>query len=236
MKSKQLTLLLALLLAIVAGGAVYAFTTSVDARSVASKEPVTVLVAALQIPAGVSLSNAQAEGMVKSEVFPAATLPADAIKAVDANNRDLLVTAPIQPGSLIRSSNLAASLGTTSALAIPKGMVALAVELKEAQRVGSFVVAGSKIALLDNFTSGKGATQTRVLVPSVLVLAVGSTASSNGGAAGNANLVTVAVTPKDAARIVQAQSGGELTAVLVGDTLPTGADDTSDSRLFGGTQ
>ena len=62
-----------------------------------------------------------------------------------------------------------------SELTLPAGTVAVTVELKDAQRLGTFLVAGSKIALLDNFTAAKGLTQTRVLVSSVLVLAVGGT-------------------------------------------------------------
>jgi pilus assembly protein CpaB len=234
MKTRRFTLILAVLFALIAGGSVYAFTSSVDQRATLSKEPTEVLVAALQIPAGVSLGNAKAEGMLKTEVFPASTVPAGALKSVDAKNQNLLATAPIQPGSLLRSSDFAVTLNPSSALTLPAGTVAVSVELKDAQRLGTFLVAGSKIALLDNFTAAKGLTQTRVLVSSVLVLAVGGTTNSTGAASGNANLVTVSVSPEDALRIVQAQSTGELWAVMVGDAVPTAGAGVSDSNLFGG--
>ncbi len=234
MKSRRFTLILAVLFALIAGGSVYAFTASVDQRALLSKEPTEVLVAALQIPAGVSLASAQAEGMVKTEIFPASTVPAEALRSIDANNQNLMATAPIQPGSLLRSTDFAATLNSSSALNVPAGNVAVSVELKDAQRLGTFLVAGSKIALLDNYTPAKSLTQTRVLVPSVLVLAVGGTTTSTGAASGNANLVTVAVTPEDALRIVQAQSTGALWAVMVGDALPAAGAGVSDSSLFGG--
>ena len=236
MKSRRFTLILAILFAVIAGGSVYAFTASVDQRALLSKEPTQVLVAALQIPAGVSLANAQAEGMVKTETFPASTVPSEAIRAIDGTNQNLLATAPIQPGSLLLSTGFAATLSSGSALSVPSGDVAVSVELKDAQRLGTFLVAGSKIALLDNFTPAKGTTQTRVLVPSVLVLAVGATTTSNGAASGNANLVTIAASPADALRIVQAQNTGQLWAVMVGDALPTDGAGVSDSSLFGGSK
>lgn len=234
MKSRRFTLILAVLFALVAGGSVYAFTASVDQRALLSKEPTQVLVAALQIPAGISLASAQAEGMIKTEVFPASTIPAEALKVIDSINQNLLATVPIQPGSLILSTQFATTLNSSSALNLPNGYVAVSVELKDAQRLGSFLVAGSKIALLDNYTPAKGLTQTRVLVPTVLVLAVGSTTSSNGASSGNANLVTIAVTPSDSLRVVQAQSTGQVWAVMVGDSTPVDGAGVSDSSLFGG--
>jgi pilus assembly protein CpaB len=115
-------------------------------------------------------------------------------------------------------------------------MVAVSVELKEAARVGTFVLAGSKISLFDNFISGKSTETTRVLVPSALVLGVGSTTSANATAAGNANLVTLALTPKDALRVIHAQSTGVLYAALVGDVEPDASSVATDSNLFGGSK
>jgi hypothetical protein len=114
--------------------------------------------------------------------------------------------------------------------------VALTIDLKDAERVANFVVAGSKISLVDYFVGQKGASQTRVVVPSVLVLAVGSTSTSNGAASGSANLITIAASPADALRIVEAQKSGSLTALLLNDVTPTSTNDVSETGIFGGSK
>ena len=236
MKSNRFTLVLAVLFAIVAGGSVYAFTASVDQRSVQSKQPVTVLVAALPIPTGITLGEAQNQGMITEEVFPASTVPSDALKAIDADDQNLVATAPIERGALLRAANFDTHLSASDSIALPKGFVAVSVELKEQARVGSFVLAGSKIALYDHFISGKATKTTRVLVPSVLVLGVGTSTSATAAAAGNANLITVALTPSDAVRVIHAQNTGALYAALVGDVEPTSSQVATDSNLFGGKE
>ena len=234
MKSRRLTLILAVEFAVIAGASVYAFTSSADQRATLSKQPVTVLVAALQIPAGQTLAKAQAEGMIKSEVFPASTVPAEAIRQIDSSNQDLIASSPIQAGALLRSSDFSDSVKSSSGLTIPSGFVAITLDLKESQRLGSFVAPGSKIALFDTYNLTKGRNQTNVLVPSVLVLAVGGNTAANGFASGNANLITIAVSTWDAARVVEAQSTGELYAALIGDTEPSDQLDVSSTGLFKG--
>ena len=257
MKRRILTVVLAVLLAAVGTLGVLAYVHQADARAVAGQRAVTVLVASGTIAAGTSASTALQNGSLVRQTFPAASVPADAVRSITPDLAGLVLNADVQPGQLLQRPMLVtAAQATGAALAIPKGMVAVTVALCMPESVAGYVHAGSEVAVFDSYAnqltvsdcSGapthtvKGQIHTRMVLPKVQVLAVGSaaanaqatTTSSGSGAFSQNNtnssaassqsavLVTFAVNQADAERLIMLNDGGfPYLALLVGTSKTT---------------
>ena len=232
MKISKYSYLIAIVLAVLAGVAVYAYQSSADSRALAGKQPVTVLMAKADIPAGVKLQDALAQGALKLENFPAGTVPAEALGNVDSTNGQLVVNHAIAAGQLVLSTELGDTAAATTQIQVPNGMVAVSVNADDPSRVANFLVPGSKVVLY--WTAGDNKLS-HVLFPSADVLAVGavSTASTNTGQSGSANLITLSLPPADAQRLVLATRTGSLYFGLLSDTtvISSGSSITPDKLL-----
>jgi pilus assembly protein CpaB len=139
-------------------------------------------------------------------------------------------------------------------------MVAISVELTDPARVGTFVTPGTRIAIFDSYQikaigtdpkskalNDAGVKGTSLLLGDVLVIGMGQTALSaprqnateataKDAAAQQESspsfLVTVAVTPKDAARLVHGINNGTLYAALRGDNLDMSVPEVNDLNIF----
>ena len=153
----------------------------------------------------------------------------------------------IQPGEFVMSARFGTTPTGNKAIQVPAGMVAVSVQLSDPARVGTFVTPGTHLAIFDSYKIKAIGTDekskaindadiqgTSVLLEDVLVIAMGQTALTPGSgsqtteegdkkAAASAEaasfLVTVAVTPKDAARLIHGINTGELYAALRGEEL-----------------
>jgi len=231
----------AVAVALVGVAAVLLYARGADARAVASQQPTNVYVVQSVVPAGTTLKDAVQNGLIIKTSVAAKGVPSGALSAVDGSNGGLYATTDIQPGEYV----LAARFGTKpvgeKAIEVPAGMVAVSVALPDPARVGTFVTPGSKVVLYDTFTSvaassastktigGAAAAagqSTRVLLDDVLVIAMGEasltpaqTTTADGEAAPapvRGALMTVAVSPADAARLVHGIQTGSLYAALRG--------------------
>ena len=233
MKISKYSYLIAIVLAVLAGFAVYAYQSSADSRALAGKQPVTVLMAKADIPAGVKLQDALTQGALKLENFPAGTVPAEALGNVDSTNGQLVVNHAISAGQLVLSTELGDSAAATTQIQVPDGMVAVSVNADDPSRVANFLVPGSKVVLY--WTAGDNKLS-HVLFPSADVLAVGavSTASNNTGQAGSANLITLSLPPTDAQRLVLATRTGSLYfGLLSGSTVISCNSSITPDKLLG---
>jgi pilus assembly protein CpaB len=232
MKISKYSYLIAIVLAVLAGVAVYAYQSTADSRALAGKQPVTVLMAKADIPAGVKLQDALAQGALKLENFPAGTVPAEALGNVDSTNGQLVVNHAIAAGQLVLSTELGDTAAATTQIQVPNGMVAVSVNADDPSRVANFLVPGSKVVLY--WTAGDNKLS-HVLFPSADVLAVGavSTASTNTGQSGSANLITLSLPPTDAQRLVLATRTGSLYFGLLSDStvISSGSSITPDKLL-----
>jgi len=240
MKVSKLSYVVAILLALVAGLAVYFYQTGADNRALAGKQAVTVVVAKKDIAAGIRLSDAVAQGLVGYDSFPAGAVPADALATVDANNSALVVSHAIGAGQLVLNSELSTYVNANSQIQIPTGTVAITVNMDDASRVASFTAPGSKVVV---YWTPADATSARVLLPVADVIAVGATSTAsaptqNGQPAGNTALVTLALNPVDAPRVVLAAKTGSLYFGLLADgtTLVEGSGVTSSGLIGGSTK
>jgi len=233
----------AVAVALVGVAAVLLYARGADARAVASQQPTNVYVVQSVVPAGTTLKDAVQNGLIIKTSVAAKGVPAGALSAVDGSNGGLYATTDIQPGEYVLAARFGTKPVGEKAIEVPAGMVAVAVSLPDPARVGTFVTPGSKVVLYDTFTpvaantsssssstaanaSAATAQTTRVLLDDVLVIAMGEasltpaqTTTADGEAAPapvRGALMTVALSPADAARLVHGVQTGTLYAALRG--------------------
>ncbi len=238
MARRIIALLAAALIAVIGVTAVLIYVRGADARAIQGAEPRTVYVSEKPIPVGTALVDAVRGGMLVKTSVAAKAFPEGALSEVTEANQQLVAITDIGVGEYV----LAARFGTTpsgrKAISVPAGQVGISIRLEDPARVGSFVTPGSRIVIFDTFQSstarptqsGAGATAaaegpiaTRVLLDDVFVIGMGGTSltpatadAGSGAAANNSFLLTVALSPDDATRLVQALRTGQLYAGLRG--------------------
>jgi len=250
MGRRVLAVLAAVVVAMIGVVAVVVYANGADARAVAGQQPQTVYVAAKLVPSGTSAADAVATGLIVPTQVAAKGLPAGALSTVDDATGKLVALTDIAPGEFV----VAGRFGTTpigqKAIQVPDGQVAISLSLSDPARVGAFVTPGSHIVIYDTYVpvvavaktgsaaGAVGGKQTQVLLDDVLVIAVGSTSltpPANGEAQAPAAgaLVTVALPPDTAAKLVHGIQTGTLYAGLRGtDTKANLTQIVSDASLF----
>jgi pilus assembly protein CpaB len=245
MRQRIVMTVVAVILAIVGTGAVYAYVRHADDRAVADDRPVAVLIVDKLIPAGTSARAVKAGDYVHTDRVPAASVPQGAVKTIGTGWGSDVATAAIRPGQLVLRPMFGAKVPTTSGLAIPAGKVAVSVELTTSGDVAGYVQPGSQIAVFDTFIlmdkkdapSGSSTSSdkkdnwaTKLLLPRVDVLAVSQAAPHNAKAGLDETngsqqtlLVTVALDQTDAERLIHVAQTGKPYAALLSDTSDTGA-------------
>jgi pilus assembly protein CpaB len=228
MKRRILAVVCAVVLAAVGCVAVVAYVRTADERAVAGREVAWVLVATRRIPAGTTAARVRADGFVDRVVMPAATVPPDALTALDDDLDGLAVTADVQPRQLLLRGMFGESAEVRGGLSLPAGKLAVSVEMTAAGRVAGFVRPGSTVAVFDTFTVQDGARipagdglvnrheynhATRVLLPRLEVIAIGER-----GTAGAATSAPSAAAAPGAATTGGAPKGGATMLVTVAVT------------------
>jgi pilus assembly protein CpaB len=222
----------AVLLAIVGVVAVVLYANGADQRAIASAQPRTVFISAQAVPAGTTLNDAIAGGLIAETTLPAKSVPAGALTSVTDENKNLLAVSEIAPGEYIQAARFGTTPQGSQAIRVPNGQIAVSLTLSDPARVGTFVAPGSHIVIYDTVAgstaTGGSATQpgTHVLFEDVLVIAIGSTALTPAQPTGQATasqqggtLVTLALTPDQAPRLVHALQNGSLYAGLRGSDV-----------------
>jgi pilus assembly protein CpaB len=247
----------AALVALVGVTAVLLYARGADQRAVAAQQPTDVYVATKAVTSGTMLKDAIRTGAIVKTSVASKGLPAGALTRVTDSNSSLLALTDIQPGEYVLSGRFGTTPAGTKAIEVPAGMVAVSVELTDPARVGTFVTPGTRIAIFDSYKikaigdekqaktlNEADVMGTSVLLEDVLVIAMGNTALTPGQnntpkegeaapAAAPSFLVTVAVSPKDAARLVHGINTGELYAALRGaDVKMAGVPRVDDLNLF----
>jgi pilus assembly protein CpaB len=220
----------------------YEYAHKADTRAEKNVQRVDVLVAKSDISKGTTAAAALNGGLISTKQVPRGILPPNAVvNASDLTNK--VAVASISTGQFIVGNSFVApaQVGGFSAN-VPKGHQAITITVDATHGVGGFIQPGDLVNVLYTgpFTEQRGgnpngppdpANVTGFLLPSVRVLAVGtSTASSapaasgaglttSGQAAGasapataattaNAGLITLDVTPRQAEQIAQGTALG----------------------------
>jgi pilus assembly protein CpaB len=254
MNRRVLAVVVAVLLAVGGAALVVNYVRNADARAIAENQPTKVFVAAKLIPAGTTLKDAQRTDLVVETRVAAAALPTGALQEIGPDNNALLALSDVQPGEYLLSARFGVTPVGEKAIEVPAGMLAMSVELSDPARVGQFVTPGSHIAIyathgIKAMTDDEQAKAfneldvkgTSALLPDVQVIAMGNNPlaapkKAEGEEAQNSTpgfLVTVAVTPEDAPRLVHAIAAYTLYAGLRGPDVKIDAkSNTNDITVF----
>ncbi|MGZ4598763.1 MAG: Flp pilus assembly protein CpaB [Oryzihumus sp.] len=246
MGRRVLAVLAAVVVALVGVVAVLLYAKGADSRAVAGQRPVGVFVAQQVVPAGTTAGDAVANGLMARTQMAAKAVPAGALTAVDERMSKLVALNDIAPGELVLSGRFGTTPLGQKALQVPDGRVAVAVQLSDPARVGTFVTPGSHIVIYDTYSAAasvSGVKQTQVLLDDALVIAMGSSSltpvqgqsqQSQAQQSGTPTaLVTVALPPDTAVKLVHGIQTGELYLGLRGtDAKVQGTKAVTDTTLF----
>ncbi|MDQ2758030.1 MAG: RcpC/CpaB family pilus assembly protein [Actinomycetota bacterium] len=248
MKARVIALVVAAFVALGGVVAVVVYAQGATGRAVSSAQPATVYVTDKLVPTGTTLDSALGGGLVSRTTVPVASRPVGALATVDGTNRELVALGDIQPGEVVLAQRFGTTAAAPDAIEVPPGKVAIAAQMSDPAKVGAFVRPGSHIVVYDTSASGSGqSSKTVVLLPDVLVIAVGDAlltpttppmptdpaAKAPGAATGSSVLVTVALPPADATRLVHAIQTGKLYLALRGKELTLhGSAGVTDAQIF----
>jgi pilus assembly protein CpaB len=249
MGRRVMAVMAAMMVGLVGVAAVLLYAKGADSRAVANQRPQTVFIAQERVPSGTTAADAVAKGLMAPVQIAAKGVPVGALTKVDGATGKLVALTDIAAGDFVVASRFGTTPAGLKAIQVPDGLVAISVSLTDPGRVGTFVTPGSRIVIYDTYvpsatTGGAAATGTKVtqvLLEDVLVIAVGATslnpvAAVEGAApppAAAGTLVTVALPPATAAKLVHGIQTGTLYAGLRGtDTKANPGEVVSDANLF----
>jgi pilus assembly protein CpaB len=207
---------------------VFLYTKGADTRAAEKFETVTVMEATAPINPGETIEDAYAAQKIAPAQVPADSLLTGAQTTTDGLTGTVALQT-IYPGEQIVAEKFGTSAITPTALQIPDGEMAIAVNLTDTGRVAGFVNPGSQVAIFwTGADQASGQSTTRLLLDRVTVIAVGSTptvstttTTDETGAATAEQLprtmITLALTQKQAEQIQFASSNGELNFGLLTD-------------------
>jgi pilus assembly protein CpaB len=256
MGRRILAILAAVVIALVGAVLVLLYARGADERAIADASPTTVYVSSTTIPAGTSIRDALREEQLTETEAAAQSVPEGALTTVDDTNSSLVALTDIPPGQFV----LQAAFGDTpvgeKALQVAAGKLAVSVELSDPARVGQFVTPGSYLTIFMTYKLKDLSTTeeaqvfneqdikgTSVLLENAKVIAMGETSltptqKSEGDDQQNTEvqsfLVTLEVSPEQAARLVHGINNYELYAGLRGSEVTIDKDlGVSDLTMLG---
>ena len=223
MDRRKALLVVAAVIAAVGTLLVFLYVRGADTRADQRYGAVNVLRVVKEIPPGETVEAAQAAGKIETSSVSQKDLLANALTGIEPVAGKVAVTA-IYPGEQLVSTKFGAT-GSASGLTIPKGKIAISVELTNPSRVAGFVNPGDKVAIFLTRPDDSG--YSRLLLPNVQVIGAGTTtmvastttdATDAAGAAAPdqlSTLLTVAVTQEEAERLLYGATNGVLSFGLL---------------------
>lgn len=218
---------------------VVVYVHGANARAADKYQSVKVLKVVKQINQGQSVADAQKAGAIALGDVAQNSLLSGALTDLSSISKDVALTT-LYPGEQVISDKFGSSANST-VLPIPDGMIAISVSLTDTTKVASFVNPGNSVAIFVNGSGGGAASFSRLLLPKVEVIGVGSTSASpsqatnpaQGSASVAATVLTLAVSQQDAEKIWFAQSIGSLSlGLLNGQSQVTPGPGVTASNLF----
>ena len=242
MDRRKVLLAVAAVIAALGTMLVFLYVRGADTRADERYEAVQVLQVVKPIAAGETVEAAQAAGKIETSSVSQKDMLPDALTTTEAIAGKVAVTA-IYPGEQLINSKFGAT-GVANGLTIPKGKIAISINLTDPARVAGFVNPGDKVAIFLTAASGAGGgSYSRLLLPNIQVIGAGTTtmvATTTTDPEGVATtdqlpktLLTVAVTQAEAERLLYATSNGELSFGLLNtDSKVAASKGVTDLNLF----
>jgi pilus assembly protein CpaB len=241
MDRRRLLLILAVFVAIIGTALVFLYVQGADNRAQDQVANIQVLRATQDVAAGEKYDDALAAGKISLQEVPKNVATANVGYQTSTETlKGKVAAVPIFTGQVIVSSQFGNTLAaTTSPLGIPKGMIAISVNLTDPDRVAGNIQNGSDVAIFvtgaltattgsssGGATGASGVQSTRLLLPKVTVLNVGSpqppttsTTTANDGTQTTEQLprtlLTIAVDQKEAQKVILASKALDLTFGLL---------------------
>jgi pilus assembly protein CpaB len=258
MDRRRLLLILAVFVAIIGTALVFLYVQGADKRAQDKYSDAQAYVAMQNISAGETFDQALASGKIAMHSVPQNVLDENTgYQTSDATLKGTMAVAPILQGQVIVDAQWGDAVTTaTSNLALPPGDMAISVNLTDPDRVAGNIQNGSTVAIFVTGTlqaagaatgaAGPNTETTRLLLPKVLVLNVGSpqppTTSTSTDQNGTQTteqlprtLLTLAVTQKEAQKVILASKALDLTFGLLNPNSkvkPAPGTSTLDTSLF----
>lgn len=209
MKIRGLTVILALLVASAATGAVLLYVRGVQGEAqTGTGDLVQVIVAKEDIPAGTDLN-----GLIQEGAFTTRAMPRDLV--LEGAVVSLSQLQGQQTGAAILAEEQIPMMRLRGeeefgggVLGIPEGLEAVTAKLETSRAAGGALQDGDRVTIFGTFPGTERGDVTVTLVPDVLVLR----ADQPGGGTGTTDelLLTLALEPRDAQRFVFAQEFGSV--------------------------
>ena len=244
MDRRRILLVFAAVIAALGTLLVFLYVKGADNRANQAVESQNILTAVALIAPGESVDTAAAAGKFELRPIAANSVLAGALVDTSAITGKVATTT-IYPGEQIIASKFGGSAEALSSLPIPKGKLAISVNLSDPARVAGFVSPGSEVTI---FMTGSSTTGTigpfaRMLLARVTVIGVGSTTpgqttttASDGTATTEVlpnALLTLAVSKEDAERVLFASTNGALAfGLLTKDSDTPKGPGVTDRNLF----
>ncbi|MDP9823559.1 Flp pilus assembly protein CpaB [Nocardioides massiliensis] len=218
MDRRRVLLIVAAAIAAVGTLLVFLYVRSVDERANEQFDAVSVLRAVDVIAAGESIEAAQAAGKLEMGTVSRNAVLDGARTNTDGMTGSVALTT-IYPGEQILDSRFGTA-AATEVLTIPEGMMAISVNLSDPARVAGFVNPGAEVSIFLTAQNGPQGAYTRMLLPRVTVIGVGTTSvvptTTTDGSGGQTTeqlprtLLTLALTQKQAEKVLFGSTSGEL--------------------------
>jgi pilus assembly protein CpaB len=222
---------------------VVVYARGADQRAEDRFDTVDVLVATQPIAPGESVEAAEAAGKIGTGTVARGDLLDGAQTALSGIAGSVALVS-IHPGEQLIAAKFGSASDAAAALPIPAGKMAVSVNLTDAARVSGFLNPGAEVAVFLNGTDqATGQPFTRLLLPRVTVLGVGSAAPAAATTAEDQGpdepeqlprtLLTVAVDQENAQKVLYASANGELAfALLNGESAVKPARAVTGQNLF----
>jgi pilus assembly protein CpaB len=227
MDRRKVLLLVAAVIAALGTLLVFLYVNGADNRADNRYQAVTVLKAVKQIDPGETAEAAQQAGKFTTASVSRQDLLPGAINGVSPINGKVATTTIYPNEQIVTSKFGAAGTATASALTIPKTQIAISITLSDPARVAGFVNPGDKVAIFMSGAGGNSGAFTRLLLPSVEVIGVGTTTvtpKTTTAADGTQSteqlpntLLTLAVSQANAEKVMYASTNGTLAFGLLND-------------------
>lgn len=220
MARRGILLTLAAVIAALGTLLVFLYVNGADKRAAEPFDTMEILRAVKVIAPGETVEEAQAAGKFELQPVPSNQVLAGSLPDT-TSLAGKVATTTIYPGEQIIASKFGGS-AEASVLPIPKGMMAISVNLTDPARVAGFLSPGSEVAIFYLGTDPKKPDENlvRMILPRVTVIGVGSTTPGqttttdpNGIATTEAlpkTLLTIAVKKNDAERVLYTFKNYEL--------------------------
>lgn len=227
MNRRKVLLVVAAVIAALGTALVFLYVRGAQTRADVQYHAVSVLRAVKQINTGESVAAAQAAGKIQLGTVTQGEQLAGSLTTLTPIANDVALTT-VYPGEQIITSKFGATAAAsaTTSLSIPKGKLAVSVNLSDPARVAGFINPGNTVSVFMNGSgSGASGSFSRMLLPKVEVIGVGTTTvvptttTDNSGTQTTeqlpSTLLTLALDQKQAEKVLYASSNGNLALGLL---------------------